>query len=62
LEEYADCLGQAFDDVVKLDSLNTAVGIAAEIRCVDQLENPTRQKRRRAEFSGQDEKDPLAGL
>ena len=62
LEEYADCLGQAFDDVVKLDSLNTAVGIAAEIRCVDQLENPKRQRRRPAEFAREDEEDPLAGL
>ncbi len=48
LEEYADCLGRPFNDVAKLDSLNKAVGIGSEIRCVDQLENPKRQRRRPA--------------
>ncbi len=48
LEEYADCVGRLFNDVAKLDSLNKAVGIGSEIRSVDQLENPKRQRRRPA--------------
>ncbi len=62
LEEYADCLGRLFNDVVELGSLNKAVGIASEIRCVDQLENPKRQRRRPAEFAREDEEDPLDAL
>jgi hypothetical protein len=46
ISAYAACLGEAFESIVKLESLNKAVGLADEMQCVDYLESLERRKKR----------------
>ena len=44
LENYANCLDEFFDDVVKLTSLDTAKQLAEDLLCYEPLKTAAAQK------------------
>jgi hypothetical protein len=46
IDQYVACLGEAFEAMLKLDSLDTAVGLSEGMQCVRQLESCERRKKR----------------
>ena len=60
LDEYAACLREAGDDMLELESLNRAVGLADEMKCVNQLESCEARKER--EQRAEEDEESLGDL
>jgi hypothetical protein len=58
LENYANCLDEFFDDVVKLANLDTAMQLAEDLLCYGPLKiAATRKKREKAEAAAEEDLD-----
>jgi hypothetical protein len=59
LDDYVSCLCEFFDDVKKLQSLDTALDLAEDLQCREPLETWDARKKRREEAAAAGDEDPL---
>ena len=59
LDDYVSCLGEFFDDVTKLQSLDTALELAEDLQCREPLETWDARKKRREEAAAAGDEDLL---